>query len=419
MKMKKYLFFIACLFSSTFMIAQTPNAGCDGKRYVQDLFPDTTMTEVKYGSSIGILKLKKDLDMSIVQPKGDVLAKRPLIIFAFGGGFVTGQRQDMLRYCLPFTKKGYVTATIDYRLFPFVPLGVPDSLQLSRVSTQAAQDMKAAIRYFYKDAQTTNTFKIDTNNIIVGGISAGAITAILAAQLDATDPIAPWLKTIIDNEGGLEGASGNPGYSSKVHGLINMSGSIYQKEWIDKGDVPFISFHGTVDDTVAYAYGKNVFGLYGNGSAKMYPQALKVGVPSVFISAPGGAHTNIYKDSKFKSYLADFTARSFVFCKQIVCKEPIVSFSTTGVDDIDYRQVNIFPNPSSDDITLSLGENSIGGYRVEVFDLTGRMIFNSGKQNDTQFILKKENIGQGMFVTRVVFEEKQAVLVRKIIFYRN
>ena len=415
--MKKYLFFVACLFASTFMSAQTPNAGCDGKRYLQDVFPDTTMSVVKYGNAASLGTLKVDLNMNVVQPKGDVLAKRPLIIFAFGGGFVQGKRQDMLSFCQTFAKKGYVTATIDYRLYNFFVLGNPDSLKISPTIVQASQDMKAAIRYFYKDAQTSNTFKIDTNNIIIGGVSAGAITAMLAAQLDATDPIAPWLKAIVDKEGGLEGASGNPGYSSKVHGVINMSGALYQKEWLDKSDVPFISYHGTIDKTVAYGYGKNVYNFYGNGSGTMHPQAVKVGIPSVLVTVPGGEHTDIYDSSgKFKSYLADFTARSFVFCKQIVCGEPIVSFSNTSVDDIDYRQVNIFPNPSSDDMTLSLGENSVGGYHVEVFDLTGRMIFNSGKQNDTQFILKKENIGQGLFVTRVVFEEKQAVLVRKVIF---
>jgi hypothetical protein len=105
----------------------------------------------------------------------------------------------------------------------------------------------------------------------------------------------------------------------------------------------------------------------------------------------------------------------FLFTKNLACNESVVSFAT-AIDDIDYRQVSVYPNPSNDDITLSLGENATGGYSIEVFDLTGRMVFNSGKQNDAQYILSKENIGTGLFVTRVVFNEKKAVLIKKIIF---
>lgn len=413
--MKKFTFLFILFINATFTFGQVP-IGCDGKRYIQDIFPDTTMSVVKYGKNAVSGGFTTDLYMNIVQPKGDVLAKRPVIVLAFGGGFVQGKRQDMLSFCQAFTKKGFVTVTIDYRLYNYLLNGLPDSLKITPTIVQASQDMKAAVRYLYKDAKTTNTFRIDTNNILVGGISAGAITAMLSAELDDTDPIAPWLKTIIDKEGGLEGVSGNPGYSSKVKGCINMSGALYQKEWLDKDDVPFISYHGTIDNTVAYGYGKNVYNFFGNGSGTLYPYARKVGIPAVLVTVPGGGHTDIYDaQGKFSANYADFVTRVHLFTKQLVCNESVTSFSTK-VDDIDYRQVNIFPNPSNADITLALGENADGGYQVEVFDLTGRLVFASGKQNDTQYILRKDQIGNGLFVTRVIFENKKSVLVRKIIF---
>lgn len=413
--MKKFTFLFALLFSSTFAFAQLP-VGCDGKRYIEDVFPDTTMSVVKYGKNSVSGGFSTDLYMNVVQPKGDVLAKRPVIVFAFGGGFVQGKRQDMLSFCQAFTKKGFVTVTIDYRLYNYLLLGLPDSLKITPTIVQASQDMKAAIRYLYKDAKTTNTFKIDTNNILVGGVSAGAITAMLAAELDATDPIAPWIGKIIKSEGGLEGDSGSPGYSSKVKGVINMSGALYQKEWLDKDDAPFISYHGTIDNVVAYGYGKNVYNFYGNGSGTLYPYARKIGLPSVLVTVAGGGHTDIYDaQGKYTKDFADFIVRSHLFTKQIVCGEAVTSLATK-IDDIDYRQVSIFPNPSTSDITLALGENAAGGYNVEVFDLTGRLVFASGKQNDTQYILKKDQIGNGLFITRVVFDQKKSVLVRKVIF---
>ncbi len=412
--MKKILFFFALILTANFASAQAP-AGCDGKRYLQDVFTDTTMTTVTYGSA-QLLGNKVDLKMTVVQPKGDALAKRPVVLLAFGGGFVQGKRQDMLGFCQAFAKKGFVAVTIDYRLYSFFVQGVPDSLKISPTIVQASQDMKASIRYLYKDAKTSNTFKIDTNTIIIGGVSAGAITAMLVGQLDETDAIAPWLNDIVKKEGGLEGASGNPGYSTKIKGIINMSGALYQKEWIDKNDAPFISYHGTIDKTVAYGYGKNVYNFYGNGSGEMHKQAVKVGVPSILVSVPGGDHGDVYDPTgKFAANYADFATRMVLFTKNIACNEPITSFAT-AIDDIDYRQVNVYPNPSNDNITLSLGDNATGGYSVEVFDLTGRMIFNSGKQNDAQYILSKENIGTGLFVTRVIFNDKKAVLIKKIIF---
>jgi Secretion system C-terminal sorting domain/alpha/beta hydrolase fold len=357
-----------------------------------------------------------DLMMNVVEPKGDIQTKRPLIIFAFGGGFVQGARADMLSFCQNFAKKGYVTATIDYRLYSILASGLPDSTKITPAIIQAVQDMKAAIRYFYKDAQTVNKFKVDTNSVIIGGISAGAITAMVAAQYDNTDPTAAWVKDIIAAQGGIEGNSGNAGYSSKVRGVINMSGALYQKEWLDVNDVPFISYHGTIDKTVAYGHGKNVYKFYGDGSGVLYPEARKLGISSVLVSVPGGDHGDIYDpNGKYYKYFLDYMDRTFLFSKQIVCNESITSLATAA-NDIDLRQVNIYPNPSNDDMTLALGENAQGGYNVAVYDLTGREIFRSEKQNTEQFQLKKASIGTGLFVTKVVFEQKQSVLVRKIIF---
>ena len=413
-KMKKITLLFSFLLFSLCSFAQATN-GCDGKRYLQDIFADTTMTTVKYGSNKNLVSAQVDLMMNIIEPKGDVQSKRPLIIFAFGGGFIQGKRADMHTFCQAFTKKGYVTATIDYRLYSFA-LGLPDSVKITPAIIQAAQDMKAAIRYFYKDAKTANKFKIDTNNIIVGGLSAGAITAMLAAQLDETDPIAPWLKTIVTAQGGLEGASGNPGNSSKVKGVMNMSGALYQKEWLDKNDVPFISYHGTIDKTVAYGYGKNVYNFYGHGSGSLYPVARNLGIPSVLVSVPGGDHGDIYDASgKFFNYFLEYMNRSFLFNKQIVCNETISSLATAA-NDIDLRQVNIYPNPSSDDMNLALGENAQDGYAVSVFDLRAREIFHSGKQNTEQFLLKKADVGTGLYIVKVVFDQKQSVLIRKIVF---
>ena len=413
--MKKIILFLLCL-SSTLTVFSQATVGCDGFRYNFDVFSDTTMTTVKYGRNAPQGGAAIDLFMDIVQPKGDAQAKRPVILWAFGGGFVQGTRAEMRSFCQIFAKKGYVCVSIDYRLYNIVTQGIPDSTKITPTIIQAAQDMKAAVRFLYKDAKTTNTFKVDTNNIIVGGVSAGAITAMATAQMDSIDKIDTWIRDIITKQGGFEGNSGNEGFSSKVKGAINASGALYRKEWLDKDDVPFISYHGTADDVVAYGYGKNVYSFFGDGSGTLYPEARRLGIPSVIVTVPGGGHAELYNtNGRYLINFLDFLGRTVTFSKSLVCGEPIASLST-AVDDIDYQQVSLYPNPSSGDMTLEMGKNTEGGYRIAVYDLVGREVFNSGKQNAPQYTFKKENIGKGLFIAKVVFDNKQSVLTKKIIF---
>ena len=64
--------------------------------------------------------------------------------------------------------------------------------------------MKISLRYFYKDASTTNCYRIDTNNVFVGGSSAGALTAIHMAYLDKSCEMEPYIPlATINTMGGL------------------------------------------------------------------------------------------------------------------------------------------------------------------------------------------------------------------------
>src|ERR1041385_6518935 len=59
--------------------------------------------------------LKMDIyypDMSL-----DTMTKRPLIVSMHGGGFSVGSRTVNAGFCEEFALRGYVSATIDYRLY--------------------------------------------------------------------------------------------------------------------------------------------------------------------------------------------------------------------------------------------------------------------------------------------------------------
>ncbi|PIZ56114.1 MAG: carboxylesterase, partial [Candidatus Tagabacteria bacterium CG_4_10_14_0_2_um_filter_40_13] len=49
--------------------------------------------------------------------------------------------------------------------------------------------MKAAVRYFRKDAATANLYKVDPNVAFIGGISAGSFIGIYYSYLDQPSEI--------------------------------------------------------------------------------------------------------------------------------------------------------------------------------------------------------------------------------------
>ena len=397
--------------------------GCDGKRYLQDVFTDTTQAKgVEYGKNLAST-VGASLLMDVIEPKGDVLTKRPLIILAFGGGFVSGARNEqyMLDLCKTFAKKGYVCATIDYRLYDFAK-GFPDSLKISSTVIQAIQDMKAAIRYFKKNASLANAYRVDTANIILGGVSAGAITAMHTAEMDSTDNIPTWLRNIVKTEGGFEGNAGNPGFSSAVKGALSLSGGLYQKEYLDKDDVPFMAYHGTNDVVVPFGYGLNVYRFYTDGDSSCNAYARSLGIKSNLVTVKGGGHTDIYDPTgPYAANLADFLSRASLFLKQLVCGESI----TAPTQDMGNQAVKIYPNPSDEMMTLSFDKNNSNvtfnragqeGYRITVYDVIGRQVFDSGKQYSDSFNLNKKDFGKGLFIARITVGDKVSPIVKKIVF---
>ncbi len=162
-------------------------------RYTKTVFSDTIkIADVIYGSA-PILNnpyvdesntTVGDLVMDIYQPKGDTLTKRPVIIFAHGGGFAQGDRtvDDMQAFCDTFARKGYVTATIDYR--QGVEVTENGDLHYNRAAYRGLQDGRSAIRFLRANAAI---YGIDTSKIYWGGNSAGSFIGLNAIYMDADE----------------------------------------------------------------------------------------------------------------------------------------------------------------------------------------------------------------------------------------
>jgi acetyl esterase/lipase len=165
----------------------------------------TLRTNVRYGKG----KVQRlDLYRSDKTPARSA----PVLLWIHGGGFTQGRRQDMDNYSRAFAERGYVTATMSYRL-----TGRPED---------ATADARTAVRWLRREA---SRLRIDPRRIVVGGYSAGAYTALAVGFGDGVD----------------------------VAGSISIAGGVWEG-WIDRGDPAALVIHGTRDDTVPYERGRRV-----------------------------------------------------------------------------------------------------------------------------------------------------------------
>ncbi len=404
-------FILSLFFFQASLSAQTANPSCDGKRFATDVFKDTTRETVQYGANSDLYGNGQYLKMEVIQPKNDTAKRRPLIVLAFGGSFIYGERTDqyMIDLCQTFAVKGFVAVSIDYRLLPFLLYGDPASTVAEEIL--AVQDMRASIRYFVKDAQTTNKFKIDTNNIFVGGVSAGAITAMQTAYLDTTRTanISASVLAAIRQQGGVDGNSGNPGYKFKLKGVLSLSGGMFNSDLFRKGDPAYISIHGTKDPTVPY--GKNP-GLDGDGAC--YTSAVAAGVPALHVPVVGGDHVGFYADtSSFLPLVTAFRASSALFMKKLICNEAL---NLPTNDIVNTVESNIYPNPANDAFTVHITDGDYStNWQTELIDVTGKRVA-SQKFSSNQFSLSRNNLSSGMYFLRITNANDNYSTVKKVFF---
>lgn len=200
----------------------------------------------------------RPLYMDIYMPKNDTLSKRPVILFAHSGGFLTGSRHndDMIAFCDSFARRGYITATFDYRLGMGTTLSIfPLKIYLTeengtRAVYRAVQDSRAAVRFLKHNAET---YGIDTTKIYMAGSSAGAFVALHNLYMNEFDEI-PELALSEPTLGTLD-TVGVQGYGSQVNAVVSMWGAIQSPELIRNKQKPVLLIHGEDDDVVYFKKG--------------------------------------------------------------------------------------------------------------------------------------------------------------------
>jgi len=263
-------------------------------RYKDMVFTEIdSLPNVVYGRNTNTQGNTLDLDMDIYFPKGDSLTQRPLMIWAHGGYFLYGDKKDGRDLCYQLAETGINCASINYRKWSSITT-TPDTLEYIELVVQATLDMRAAIRYFYKEAET---YGIDTNAIFIGGYSAGGFMANFAGYMDRLDEMPTHIRELVGQNGGLAGNSGNEGFSQNVIGVVSVAGAGYNTSMMKTGARPaFLAIHGNEDNVVPYrrgfAYGPDQQPVIRvDGGANLYDAAVQTGIPATLYTFEGGDHS--------------------------------------------------------------------------------------------------------------------------------
>lgn len=244
--------------------------------------------DIVYGKGADV-----DLKLNLARPpaaNGPV----PAVVCVHGGGWQSGSKDAYDAAIRMLAASGYVAVAIEYRFAPKYPW--PAQIE----------DTKCAVRYLRAHAKELS---VNPDKIGAMGDSAGGHLSLLLGLMDPKD--------------GLEGTGGNAEQSSKVQAVVNLYGPTDMRLWralpeaeaaaqqsmgkgfddmlkdlvgttdrtapvvaqaspvtyIDKGDPPILTFHGTKDPVVPFP------------QAEILQKALEAGgVVHRFVPLEGAGH---------------------------------------------------------------------------------------------------------------------------------
>lgn len=209
-----------------------------------------------------------DLFMDVYEPAvipGDTLL-RPTILYVFGGGFVTGRRDDpwLLPWFRRLNENGYRVVSVDYRLglkgvkmrFDLFHL-IQSTDYTKKAVDMGVEDVFSAVRYLADHPE----LGVDMDHIVLAGSSAGAMIS-LSCELEACNrtsraailPEGFHFAGVMSFAGAILSVTGKPGYA--------------------RTPCPQLLIHGTADGAVQYE--KRNLGRRGMfGSSYLVDQVLK------------------------------------------------------------------------------------------------------------------------------------------------
>ncbi|MCC6723423.1 MAG: alpha/beta hydrolase fold domain-containing protein [Saprospiraceae bacterium] len=473
MSLKKlHILFVIYSFTSLALFAQP---------YTETAFPVYTEESIPYSSVTGFAGEQLELVLDLYKPVGDGNCKRPLLLMVHGGGFIAGSRKDadVVQICREMAARGYVTASIEYRLGshplsfyePYAlcndainPVGISkciymtDTLEFYRGMYRATHDLRGAIRFMKGRYEADST---DLDNVFIGGSSAGAITALHVALLDDETERPPHTGAIADapapdgdlascvpspgnrarpDLGGLEGELNLNGFDSKVKGVADFMGAVFNLG-ILQGETPPIYFYHRTDDLVVPANTDRLFGLYPyclnpiNLCQPLYTRPWVSGSDAIRAAMVTMGNT-AYFDDILENYgpadgddcLDDPTAHSIentpLRCKNLSGffasiiaasgNNPSSNCTSGTAEILRSNAVNLFPNPLTGSVlNLQCKDCPKGPVQLRLMDVQGNIVRETMSVSPVNYAWELGTIPKGLYLVQAI--TRQGSLTSKLV----
>jgi acetyl esterase/lipase len=230
------------LLALLFLALASPTRAQTSTTQPKTLYLDSQYGSRKVGTNIAYSRLYPSLLLDVYMPTGaDHIPRFPAFIILHGSN---GSKEipEIVKLCQNWSKRGYVTVPINYNLWD------------GKTAAEAVRWVRA----------NADDYKVDPSRIAIGGGSAGASTAMMAAfrEISSIGPNAH-VSVVLD----LWGASAVPF-------LFNLISDV------DKDDPPVFIVHGDADKTVLPS-----------NSLALESRLNSVGVVNRFQPIPGAGHS--------------------------------------------------------------------------------------------------------------------------------
>ncbi len=240
------------------------------------------------------------LDLIVPKHREELQERLPLIVWICGGAMWQQDRSIWLPTLMPYVKKGYAVAAVDYRVTAQAPYPA------------AVCDVKQAIRFLRAHSEE---FCIDKEHIAVMGESAGGYLAAMAGVNDPVYDTGDWLEessavqAVVDYYGvaDLSMTGNDPVCDRQIAEFADSSDpdALAQASPVHRvgpDAPPFLIFHGDSDQLVPIAE-----------SEALYEALTRQGVRADFYVLEGEDHgTDAFYQPNIREIICGFLDEVFV-----------------------------------------------------------------------------------------------------------
>lgn len=164
----------------------------------EPLFGPIFMEDIPYGKALSYSNQEMTLELDLYIPAVGKRHRYPLMVMVHGGEFISGNRKEMKGWANYFVSRGYVVASVSYRL-GYISLSghfdchalkayscmhAADTAEWYRAWYRAVQDVKGAIRFLVNRA---DIYQINPHKVFLFGESAGGFIVNGVAFLDVDE----------------------------------------------------------------------------------------------------------------------------------------------------------------------------------------------------------------------------------------